>query len=85
MIFAASFNPYSIPLGSTPLSNLNLASELIPNFFAIFDILTGSNKADSKKIFLVSKEIEEFSPPITPAKPKIYSSLVIIQAPSSSE
>ena len=85
IIFAASFNPYSIMLGSTPLSNLNLASELMPNFFAIFDILTGSNKADSKKIFLVSKEIEELSPPITPPKPRISLSLVIRHASSSSE
>ena len=46
-------------LGSTPLSNLNLASELIPNFFATLDIFTVSNKADSKKIFLVSKDMEE--------------------------
>jgi hypothetical protein len=57
----------------------------MPNFFAIFDILTGSNKADSKKIFLVSKEIEELSPPITPPKPRISFSLVIRQASSSSE
>jgi len=84
IIFAASFNPYSIIFGSTPRSNLNLASELIPNFFAIFDIFTGSNKADSKKIFLDSKEIEEQAPPIIPPKPRISFSLVIRHAPSSS-
>ena len=68
--FAASLSPNSIEFGSTPLSNLNLASVSIFNFFEVFLIDFGKKYADSNKIFFVLNSVPDRFPPIIPPKPK---------------
>jgi len=52
---------------SIPFSNLNDASDLIPNPLAVFLIKYGLKNALSSATFFVSASISEFSPPIMPA------------------
>ena len=67
MRLAAYFNDLIVIEGSTPLSNLNDASELIEWFFALFLTEIWSKRADSKKIDLVPELTDDSIPPITPA------------------
>ena len=71
---------FSVNVGSTPLSNLKLASVCKACVLAVFLMEVALKIADSRKILVVLFEIPECKPPKTPAIQRFLPPLVIISS-----